>query len=88
MSKVGGLSVHEVGDYIYIHIQHRLLVFNTFFITTSNFGGGGLSPPYQKVGGGGSSPPCPPRFYIKHNQYGIYTVNHTAIKYLVNVLIK
>ena len=34
---------------IYIHseyIRHRLLVFNTFFMTTSNFGG--AQPPYQK----------------------------------------
>ena len=58
MSKVGGLSVHEVGGY-YIHseyIWHRLLV---FFMITSNFGG--AQPPLIKKWGG-SSPPCPPRF--------------------------
>ena len=55
MSKVGGLRVHEVGGLfviIYIHseyIRHRLLVFNTFFITTSNFGG--AQPPLSKSGG-------------------------------------
>ena len=61
MSKVGGLSVHKVEGYYYIHgyIRHRLFIFNTFFMTTSNFGG--LSPPYQKVGGA-QAPPAPPRF--------------------------
>ena len=60
MSKVGGLGVHEVGGYlfvIYIHseyIRHRLLVFNKFFMTTSNFGG--LSPPLIKKWGGSSCP--------------------------------
>ena len=33
--KLGGLGVYEVGGYIW----HRLLVFNTFFMTTFNFGG-------------------------------------------------
>ena len=53
---------------IYIHseyIQHRLLVFNTFFMTTSNFRGSGS--PLSKSGGGGgggegsSAPPLTPQ---------------------------
>ena len=54
--KLGG-SVLKLEIFIHSeYIQHRLLVFNTFFMTTFNFGG--LSPPYQKVGG--SNPLCPP----------------------------
>ena len=54
-------GVHEIEGYYYIHgyIRHRLFVFNTFFMTTSNFGG--AQPPLTKKWGG-SSPPCPPRF--------------------------
>ena len=61
MSKMWGLGDHEVGvgggggggggGGYYIHseyIWHRLLVFNTFFMTISNFWG--VSPLYQKVG--------------------------------------
>ena len=55
MSKVGAgaRSVHEVGLFIiiYIHseyIRHRLLVFNSFFMATSNLGGGGAQPPLIK----------------------------------------
>ena len=68
MSKVGGGGGGGGGfafmrwGVIYIHseyIWHRLLVFNTFFITTSNFGG--AQPPLiKKWGGGGSIPPAPP----------------------------
>ena len=63
MSKVGGLGVHEVGGYLlvkYIHsecIRHTLLVFNAFFMTTSNFGG--AQPPLIKKGGV-QAPPAPP----------------------------
>ena len=59
MSKVGGLGIHEVGGY-YIHseyIRYSLLVFNTFFMTTSNFGG--AQPPLSKSGGA-QAPPAPP----------------------------
>ena len=61
LSKVGGLGVHEVEGY-FIHseyIWHRLLVFNTFFMTTSNFGG--LRPLIKKWG------PLPPRFSASDN---------------------
>ena len=41
-----------------IHILlNRLLVFNTFFVTTSNFGG--AQPPLSKSGGA-QAPPAPP----------------------------
>ena len=46
-----------------IHILlNRLLVFNTFFVTTSNFGG--AQPPLSKSGGAQAppAPPPPPRF--------------------------
>ena len=62
MSKVGGLGVHEVEGLYIIHseyIQHRLLVFNTFFMTTSNFGR--AQPPLSKSGGLKPLPP-PPRY--------------------------
>ena len=62
MSKVGGLGVHEVGGgVILICILNisgiDLLVVNTFFMTTSNFGGA-QTPLIKKWGG--SSPPAPP----------------------------
>ena len=63
MSKVGGLGIHEVGGYLYIHSEYiwlRQLVFNTFFTTTYNFGGA-QPHPYQKMGGL-NPPPLPPRF--------------------------
>ena len=63
MSKVGGgggmRSSRSWGLLlIYIHseyIHHRLLVFNMFFMTTSNFGG--AQPPLSKSGG----PRLPPQ---------------------------
>ena len=56
MSKVGGLDVHKVG--VITFILNRLLVFNMFFVITSNFGRGGLSPPLSKSGGA-QAPPAP-----------------------------
>ena len=62
MSKVGGggggggSAFMEWG--LFTFIMNRLLVFNMFFVTTSNFGGA-QPPPYQKVGG--LKPPLPPQ---------------------------
>ena len=59
--EVGGLSIHEVGGGYYIHseyIRYSLLVFNTLFMTTSNFGG--AQPPLIKKWGG-LQPPLPPQ---------------------------
>ena len=59
MSKVGGLAfIKWGGGGLFTFILNRLLVFNMFFMTTSNFGG--PSPPLSKSGG--LKPPCCPRF--------------------------
>ena len=86
MSKVGGggggggLSFHEVrgiSDYYYTeYIRHRVLVFNMFFLTTSNFGGFSPPPPYQKVEGG-SSPPAPPQVLYLWASIGVRAVMYT-----------
>ena len=78
MSKVGGtFGFHEFWSYLlYIHyeyIRHRLLVFNIFFMTTSNFGGG--SAPLLS-NSGGLKPALPPRFsgifeeYVPRGEFG------------------
>ena len=66
--KWGGSAFIKLGVIFILNtscILHRLLIFNMFFMATSNCGGGS-APPYQKVGG--LKPPlppqvlCPPRF--------------------------
>ena len=74
MSKVGGLSVHELGGNYYIimfilntsgigYYNYLVYLINMFFIwpIDSFQFWGGSAPPYKKVGGA-QAPPAPPRF--------------------------
>ena len=60
-----------------IHILlNRLLVLNTFFVTTSNFGG--AQPPLSKSGRG-SSPPCPPGSLPLHGIKGCFNPSEVIL---------